>query len=145
MRWSALQSTIYSTTFVLLTFILLGGFGAFLVIDEATAMKESERVRQYVVQRWMHSYEEDMGSEIVYRPATFNFPRSRGRSGFEFSPDGTCTVIGIGQTESAQKSECRWDLNDAEYVDIIIYLESGETRVLHVKEIEQSKLVVLKK
>lgn len=144
MRRSAIQRIVYSTRLVGLTLVLCGGWSGFLISDEATAMQESERVRQYIVQRWMHSHEEDTASEMVYRPATFNFPRSRGRSGFDFRPDGMCTVIGIGPTDRSQTSECRWEVHDAEDVEIIIHLEGDRRRILHVKEIEQDKLVVLK-
>ena len=39
-------------------------------------------------QHWVHSHEEDTNTEIVFRPATYNFPRSRGRRSFELKTDG---------------------------------------------------------
>ncbi len=145
MSLSALRSIIRNTTFGVLALIQLGGVGGCVVSGEATAMKESEIVRQYLYQHWMHSYEEDTESEMVYRPAAFAFPPSRGRTGFEFSPGGVCTVIGIAPTDGSQKSDCRWDLDDADDPRIIIYSGSGETHTLYVRNVEKDKLVVLKK
>ncbi len=39
--------------------------------------------RSRLCQRWIHSHEEDTDTEMVYRPADFAFPPSRGRTGFE--------------------------------------------------------------
>src|SRR3954447_20073185 len=38
--------------------------------------------------QWMHSFEEDHGDVVVYRPATHDFPRARGRDGLGFGPAG---------------------------------------------------------
>ena len=40
-------------------------------------------------QHWVHSHEEDTETEMVFRPASHPFPRSRGRRSFELRPDGT--------------------------------------------------------
>ena len=104
MSLSTLRSTIRNATFGVLALIQLGGVGGCVVSGEATTMKESGIARQYLYQHWVHSYEEDTESEMVYRPAAFAFPPSRGRTGFEFSPGGACTVIGIAPTDGSQKS-----------------------------------------
>src|SRR3954453_5706680 len=47
--------------------------------------------------QWMHSFEEDHGDVVVYRPATHDFPRARGRDGLEFAPDGSFTEWAVGR------------------------------------------------
>ena len=52
-----------------------------------------------LLQHWIHSHEEDTDTEMVFRPASFNFPPARGRKGFELSPDGTLIDYRIGPTD----------------------------------------------
>ena len=37
---------------------------------------------------WIHSYEEDTEDVRVYRPRSYDFPLSRGRTGFEIKKNG---------------------------------------------------------
>jgi hypothetical protein len=39
--------------------------------------------------RWVHSHEEDTADAMVYRPADYAFPPSRGREAIELRPDGS--------------------------------------------------------
>jgi len=108
-------------------------------------VKKGDIIRKNLYQHWLHSHEEDTESELVYRPATFDFPPSRGRVGFEFLPSGTCAIFGIAPTNGSQKSDCRWSFENAKNLKIIISFESGETNTLYIKNIEKDKLVILKK
>jgi len=48
-----------------------------------------ERDTERIVRRcWVHSHEEDSDEEMVFRPAAYEFPPSRGRRSFELKPDG---------------------------------------------------------
>jgi hypothetical protein len=49
---------------------------------------------------WVHSHEEDSDEEMVFRPAAYEFPPSRGRRSFELKPDGILAEGGIGPTAS---------------------------------------------
>ena len=42
-----------------------------------------------VVGHWVHSHEEDTDAEMVYRPASYAFPPSRGRTSFDLRADGS--------------------------------------------------------
>jgi hypothetical protein len=61
-------------------------------------------------QRWVHSHEEDTDTEMVFRPATFAFPRSRGRLGLDLAEDGTLVEQGIAPTDGPQESRGSWGL-----------------------------------
>ncbi|MBI3301430.1 MAG: hypothetical protein HYZ72_05035 [Deltaproteobacteria bacterium] len=56
-------------------------------------------------QHGVHSHEEDTDAEMVFRPATFNVPRSRGRTSFELKPDGSLVEGGIGPTNRRQETQ----------------------------------------
>jgi hypothetical protein len=64
-------------------------------------------------QRWLHSHEEDTESEMVFRPSTYPFPRSRGRTGFELRPDGSAAVLGIAPTDAPQEQQGTWTIDAA--------------------------------
>jgi hypothetical protein len=66
--------------------------------------------RDALTQRWLHSREEDSGNQIVYRPATYEFPPARGRTGFELRPDGSMIDIGIGPTDRRAEASGTWSL-----------------------------------
>jgi hypothetical protein len=58
--------------------------------------------------RWQHSFEEDHDGVQVYRPAEFNFPPARGRSGLEFQPDGAFIRYAIGRGDAPAPQPGRW-------------------------------------
>lgn len=58
---------------------------------------------------WLHSWEEDAGGELVYRPDGFAFPPSRrGRDGFALAADGTLTVLVPGPADRHVESDGTW-------------------------------------
>ncbi len=75
-------------------------------------MGEGERKnsQDLLCRRWIHSHEEDTETEMVFRPATFPFPRSRGRISFELRPDGTLVEQGMGPTDRRTEATGRWAL-----------------------------------
>jgi hypothetical protein len=97
--------------------------------------------REVLLGRWVHSHEEDQGDEAVYRPASWAFPPSRGRGGFELRQDGTLRRWGPGPVDRPQESTGRWRLDGDQLV-----LEgpgSGEKpRRLRVMSASEDRLVV---
>ena len=61
-------------------------------------------------QRWVHSHEEDHGDEMVFRPASFPFPPSRGRRSIELGKDGTLRGARPGPTDRSEGAEGRWQI-----------------------------------
>lgn len=95
--------------------------------------------------RWIHSYEEDTDSEVVYRSAGFNFPPARGRTGFELRPDYGFSEIGIAPTDGSVESEGTWELDTAQDLKIRMHGPLGASRVLPVLSVGPNRLVVRKK
>jgi hypothetical protein len=59
---------------------------------------------------WMHSHEEDKGDEKVYRPASFQFPRSRGRESLVLEPGGKLLHGKPGPTDRTERTAGTWEL-----------------------------------
>jgi hypothetical protein len=63
-----------------------------------------------VVGHWVHSHEEDTDAEEVYRPATYPFPPSRGRTSFELRSDGSYVERSPGPVDVPVESRGWWSL-----------------------------------
>jgi hypothetical protein len=94
-------------------------------------------------QRWTHSHEEDTQTEMVFRPSTYNFPRSRGRKSFTLNPDGSLIEVGIAPTDARQQTAGTWKLNGDE---LAFYTKSGSrpSRVMKIASVDEHRLVVKK-
>lgn len=53
-----------------------------------TCNREEIEMRKIIDIYWQHSYEDDKGDTIAFRPKEYDFPPSRGREGFEFKENG---------------------------------------------------------
>ena len=98
-------------------------------------------VESEIVQRWLHSHEEDTDTEMVFRPNSFSFPASRGRVGFELRADGTCVDIGIGPADGPVGSEGRWSL-DGDRLELESGAGEGRHRMYRVISCDRERLVV---
>ena len=94
--------------------------------------------------RWMHSHEEDTGSEMVFRSAPFNFPRSRGRSGFELRPDQSLVEIQPGAADRQQETDGRWELKPGNKLLFFTGDTTRPTRALKIVSADKDRLVIAK-
>jgi hypothetical protein len=92
-----------------------------------------------IVKAWRHSHEEDSADQMVFRPASFGFPPSRGRSGYEFLPDGEVIVSDPGADDKVGSRTGQWRLNAS---GLEIAMPGMETRQMKVISITQDKLVL---
>jgi len=112
--------------------------------SEGVSVMSSPINRELLHQRWLHAYEEDTTTEAVYRPASYNLPRSRGRMGFELHANQTVTYVGIGPTDISQETDGAWELVEEEVPMLRIHLHTGETQQLLILSLEKDRLVVRK-
>ena len=63
-----------------------------------------------IVGHWVHSHEEDTDAEMVYRPASYSFPPSRGRTSFELRDDGSYVERSPGPVDVPVESRGSWSL-----------------------------------
>jgi hypothetical protein len=68
-------------------------------------------MKEALLKRWLHSHEEDTSTQMVFRPATFGFPPSRGRVGFELNPDGSYVDIGIAPADGVLEAHGTWSVD----------------------------------
>ena len=106
-------------------------------------MGEKRITRELLYQHWVHSHEEDTDTETVYRPATFDFPLSRGRSGFKLGSDYSCIDFGIAATDGTQESWGTWEIDDDGNLTLFDEVRSPR-RVMRVASIAADRLVVKK-
>jgi hypothetical protein len=94
-------------------------------------------------QHWIHSHEEDTETENVYRPASYNFPPSRGRKSFDIRSDGQVVEHGIGPTDRDVEAIGTWKLQDNG--STLAFYPKGSAkpaRVMHIASVDKKRLVL---
>lgn len=97
-----------------------------------------------LTQNWVHSHEEDTETQMVFRPPTYKFPPSRGRSGFELKADGKLINRGIAPTDGPTETSGSWALNDDNVLDFYLGASKKPTRSLKIVSADKARLVVEK-
>ncbi|WP_439881502.1 hypothetical protein ACSX1A_20525 [Pontibacter sp. MBLB2868] len=69
---------------------------------------------------WLHSYEEDEGDVMVYRLNSYDFPPSRGRTGFELEKGGVLKQYDIAPTDGLEEHVGKWEKVGDDKVHIYI-------------------------
>jgi hypothetical protein len=64
--------------------------------------------RDSLHKRWVHSYEEDDGDEMVFRPSDFDLPPARGRRQIELRRDGSYLEAFPGPTDVPEQAGGSW-------------------------------------
>jgi hypothetical protein len=100
--------------------------------------------RNALHRHWVHSHEEDTETERVFRPASFAFPRSRGRSAMALKPDGGLVETGIGPTDRPQESQETWKLEGGDTLSIYEKGKQKPKRTMKIVSLDQERLVVKK-
>lgn len=95
-----------------------------LVLLAATCRKSDKLAAQLIDKTWLHSYEEDSGDTVVFRPNTFDFPPSRGRTGFTLESGGVIKRYEIAPTDGLEEHLGSWEQVDKQRVQIRMQPES---------------------
>jgi len=82
--------------------------------------------------RWIHSHEEDVEGVKVYCPAHYNFPSSRGRTGYDFGEGGKLVYFGIGAADGSESFSGSWHIEAPNQVRINVNSDRIQPIVLHV-------------
>ena len=108
-------------------------------------MKKQE-VLKTIQQSWIHSHEEDTANEMVFRPADYDFPLSRGRDGFELKPNNKLVDLNIAAADGTEEEIGSWDLKNVGSENLTLQLnpDSSNPRKLQIKSINEDCLVVEK-
>lgn len=89
---------------------------------------------------WLHSHEEDTADEMIFRPASFAFPPSRGRSGFVLQPGGTAVLTGPDPSDRPSDRPATWQIEGGER--LVLQGPGDSARILEIKSATPDKLVV---
>ena len=100
-----------------------------------------EPERALLSRRWLHSHEEDSDDSMVFRPAEFEFPPSRGRSGFDLGADGRLVDVAIAPTDGSWESRGSWRL-EGDRLELFAPDAMTPERVFEVERVEVDRLVV---
>lgn len=74
---------------------------------------------------WLASHEEDHGDTLVYRPNTYRFPPTRGRTGFAIKSFGRFEQFDIAPTDGLTGRQGTWTAEGD--TRLIIHLADGQT------------------
>jgi hypothetical protein len=99
---------------------------------------------KHLTRRWIHSHEEDTANEMVFRPASYAFPPSRGRSGFELRPDQSMLEIQPGAADAGEETKGKWDVDKNQRLMFFKPGAKQPTREMKIVSAEANRLVVAK-
>ena len=94
--------------------------------------------------RWIHSHEEDTPGEMIFRPESFPFPRSRGRTAFELKPGHMLVETGIAPSDGPQTNAGKWQLNEKNELAFFKEHSAPPSRVLQILSADGDRLVIRK-
>jgi hypothetical protein len=104
----------------------------------------SDSLAKRLIGTWRHSHEEDTETESIYRPDSFDFPPSRGRTGYTFRADHSCTYIGIAARDGSAKQTCTWEVREGASPEVVVTRPGRRQEVLRVVSVDRERLVVRK-
>jgi hypothetical protein len=91
---------------------------------------------------WIHSHEEDSGDEMVFRPAAYPYPRSRGRTGYDLHPDGALGLTGPSPEDKQQSAAGRWEM--PKHDELLLTIPGEDKRKFTITSLSDDKLVLKK-
>lgn len=91
-------------------------------------------------QRWIHSHEEDSGGDMVLRPASYKFPPSRGRFGFEMQSSGKVLTTGPSPSDKVQFADGEWKMTGED--TLVLESKDGGLQRFQLVDLQPDKLVV---
>lgn len=118
---------------------------------------DSKEPPKEIYRVWMHSAEEDTETVEVYRPEGFDFPRARGREGFEVKPKGVFVLHAIAPTDGIERIVGKWTCKDPNVVSVTFpdvkprellpgeFLNPPEPRTLHIVSCDAKVLKIKKR
>jgi hypothetical protein len=87
----------------------------------------------------VHSHEEDRGEDMVFRPAGFPFPPSRGRRRIELRGDGTLAAARPGPVDRPESQPGRWEIDGA---TLRLLGSAGQAEVFEIASASPDRLVL---
>lgn len=109
----------------------------------AVTCRTGEGNRVELLQKtWLHSHEEDQGDIITYRPNTYDFPPSRGRTGFSFNEDNGFVQYELAPADGLEERVGKWKMSGRDEIHVIFEDGSHQNFVLEIVTLEPNLLRV---
>lgn len=118
-----------------------------------TCTRETIQMDKIMDIYWQHSYEDDKGDTLAFRPKEYDFPPSRGREGFEFKENGVFKKYAIAPADGIITINGNWKELEEEN-SLLIQLEDDieseypvpEDYILQILEYnEKEKILKIKR
>jgi hypothetical protein len=127
-------------------FLKLATLGLFLsLLLMAVTCRPGTARLQMLQQTWLHSHEEDQGEIFTYRPNTYDFPPSRGRTGFSLNEGGKFVQYEIAPTDGLEERTGRWTMTGRDEIRVIFDEERHQDFILEIVHMEPELLRVRRK
>lgn len=97
---------------------------------------------KHLERTWLHAQEEDQGDVWVYRPNTYSFPPSRGRTGFSFDHNGLFTQYDIAPTDGLEGREGTWQAENGHTIHISLEDKRDPDYTLEIVSLQKDLLKV---
>ncbi|SMB97046.1 hypothetical protein SAMN00120144_0269 [Hymenobacter roseosalivarius DSM 11622] len=91
---------------------------------------------------WLHAHEEDIENIEVYRPNTYSFGPSRGRTGFNFEHNGLFTRYDIAPTDGLEGRKGQWKAESENVLHITFDSKDEPGYRLEIVSLEKDLLKV---
>jgi hypothetical protein len=91
---------------------------------------------------WLHAHEEDADDIEVYRPNTYSFGPSRGRTGFSFEHNGLFTQYDIAPTDGLEGRKGQWKAESGTVLHITFDNKDEPSYKLEIVSLEKDLLKV---
>ncbi|OON69007.1 hypothetical protein [Hymenobacter sp. CRA2] len=111
--------------------------------DSTTAVQQAQL--NLLTRTWLHAHEEDQGDVQVYRPNTYSFRPSRGRTGFAFDQNGLFTQYDIAPTDGVEGHKGQWMVMDAHTLRISLDDKKEPNYLLEIVSLDKDVLKVRRK
>jgi hypothetical protein len=105
----------------------------------ANTCKQETLETKLIGTTWLHAFEEDNDDVMVYRPNTYDFAPSRGRTGFMLEKGGVLKQYDIAPTDGLQEHVGLWKKVDEDKILVEIKAEEKNSQkymieVVSIKE-----------
>lgn len=98
-----------------------------------------------LAREWVHSHEEDAqqgGGALVFRPADFRFPPSRGRWRLDLRADHTASEVTPGAADQGAIRTRSWSVNNQNQLVLSPLAADRHSTVMDILEASPDRLVV---
>ncbi|HEY4649852.1 MAG TPA: hypothetical protein VIG72_00490 [Pontibacter sp.] len=114
-----------------------------LLLLASTCKRSNKLEAQLLGKTWLHAFEEDQEDITTYRPNTYDFAPSRGRTGFALEHGGILKNYTIAPADGLEEQPGTWQFLENDKILITIKPE-GQPQQQYLIEIVSLKDDVLK-